>query len=110
MGEVTTRFPWEPLPLADTVALLQRDFAYAVQHTAVLVRSNRPELQILVNTQRGQIVPRGECKFTDGSTFELQDLGMPQIGAQVMSVRDLVAKVWDITRELGLEIECATGR
>jgi hypothetical protein len=106
VGDVTTqRFPWEPVPIADTVALLQRDFAYAIQYTAVLVRSNRPELQMLVNTQRGQIVPHGECKFTDGSTFELQDLGMPQVGIFEMTVKDLLAKVWEAALNLGLELE-----
>jgi len=41
----------------------------------------------LVNTRRGQIVPRGECKFTDGSKSELQDIGMPQPGMPTMTVQ-----------------------
>lgn len=104
MGELTTRFPWEPAPVQETVALLQRDFAYAVQMTAILVHSNQPALSMLVNTARGQIVPRGQCKFTDGSTVELQDIGMPQINAPTMTVAELMARVWDIARELGLEL------
>lgn len=104
-NEVTTqRFPWEPVPVDETVRLLQRDFAYAVQYTAVLVRSNRPALEMCVNTRRGQIVPQGECKFTDGSKFELQDIGMPQPGAPAMSVQELMARVWDLARELNLEL------
>lgn len=106
-------FPWEQLPAvpepvqapaADTVALLQRDVAYMVTHTAVLVHSTHESLRTLVNTPRGQIVPRGECKFTDGSTFELQDIGMPQINAPVMTVQKLMAYLWDVARELGLEL------
>lgn len=106
MGELTTRFPWEPAVRSteDTVALLQRDFAYAVQMTAVLVHSNQPALAMLINTARGQIVPRGQCKFTDGSTFELQDVGMPQPNAPAMTVQELMARLWDVARELGLEL------
>lgn len=104
-NEVTVqRFPWEPVPVEDTVRLLQRDFAYAMTHTAVLVHSNCEALSMLVNTPRGQIVPRGECKFTDGTTFELQDVGMPQPGAPMMSVKELMARVWDLAREIGLEL------
>lgn len=105
MGGLTvTRFPWEPAPVTETVALLQRDFAYAVAFTAVKVHSNRPELQILVNTARGQIVPRGECKFTDGTTVEFQDIGMCQPGVPQMTVQELMAWVWQIAGEMGLEI------
>lgn len=106
-------YPWEQLPVtaepaqapaADVVAALQADLRYMVSHTAVLVHSSRPELQMLVNTARGQIVPRGECKFTDGSTIEFQDIGMAQVGAPSMTVRDLMARVWSIAAELGLEL------
>jgi hypothetical protein len=96
--------PWEPVPVSETVALLQRDFAYAVQMTAVCVHSNRPEFQIVVNTRRGQIVPRGECKFTDGSTIEIRDLGMPQVGCSEMTVRELMEHVWSVARDLKLEL------
>lgn len=98
-------FPWEqPTPLADTVAALQRDLAYMVTHTAVLVHSNHPALAMLVNTPRGQLV-RGQCEFTDGTTMELQDVGMPQVGASEMSVQELIARTWGIARELGLELK-----
>lgn len=100
--ELTTRFPWEPVPVEETLALLQRDVAYMVTHTAVLVHSNQAALEMLVNTARGQIVPRGECVFTDGSKFELQDMGMPQIGAPTMSVQKLLAHLQDIVQQLGL--------
>lgn len=107
MGELTTRFPWE-LPatpsVENTVALLQRDFAYAVQFTAVLVHSKHPALQMLVNTRRGQIVPRGECRLSDGTTFEMQDVGMPQPNSPTMTVQELVIRVAGAVRELGLEI------
>jgi hypothetical protein len=98
--------PWEPAPRSteDTVVLLQRDFAYAVQMTAVLVHSSHPALQMLVNTARGQIVPRGECKFTDGTTMEFQDIGMPQPNCPTMSVKDLMAQAWDVANKLGLEL------
>lgn len=107
MGELTTqRFPWEPAvqTTEDTVKLLQRDFTYAVLHTAVLVHSKHAALQMLVNTRRGQVIPRGECKFNDGSTLEFQDVGMPQPGAPVMSVQELMTRAWEIARELGLEL------
>lgn len=106
MGELTTRFPWEPAVRSteDTVALLQRDFAYAIQYTAVVVHSNQAALSMCVNTPRGQIVPRGECRFTDGSKLELHDIGMPQPNCPQMTVQELMARVWDIARELGLEL------
>lgn len=103
------KFPWEAqlpaVPIEDTVKLIQQDFAYAVKCTAILVHSNRPELQIMVNTARGQIVPRGECKFTDGSKFELQDVGMPQPGLSMMTVQELMAYLWSIATELNLELQ-----
>jgi hypothetical protein len=103
------KFPWEDqlpaVPVEDTVALLQKDFAYAIQCTAVTVHSNRPEFQITVNTPRGQIVPRNECRFTDGTTIELQDIGMPQPGLPFMSMKDLLAQMWNLVRDLGLELQ-----
>ena len=105
MGDVIVhRMPWEPVPVEETVGALQRDFAYAVQYTAVKTRSNQQSLNMIVNTPRGQIVPRGVCKFTDGTTVEFQDIGMPQPGCVAMSVPDLVAKIWEIATELGLEL------
>jgi hypothetical protein len=91
--------------VSETLELLQRDLYYMTTHTAVLVHSSRPELRAVVNTQRGQIIPRGECRFTDGTTFELQDIGMPQPKAPEMSVKDLMAHVWEVARELGLELQ-----
>ena len=96
--------PWEPVPVAETVALLQQDFAYAIKYTAVLVHSARPELRMLINTARGQIIPRGECKFTDGTTIEFQDVGMPQVGVEEMSLQDLIDRVYNAARMIGLEI------
>lgn len=105
-GAVMT-FPWEQ-PAArtveDTIAAMQRDMTYMVTHTAVLVHSKHPALAMLVNTARGQLVPRGVCAFTDGSTMEVQDVGMPQPGAPEMSVQDLMVRAWEIARELGLEL------
>lgn len=98
-------FPWETPPQPDIVALMQRDLAYIVSHTAILVHSNRPVLSMLINTPRGQLVPRGVCTFTDGSTIEFQDVGMPQPKAPEMTFEELAARVWDIARELGLELE-----
>lgn len=106
-------YPWEKLPApteppaatADVIALLQADLRYIVTHTAVVVRSNRPELVMLVNTQRGQIIPQGVCRFTDGTTAEFQDIGMPQVGAPLMTVKELAASVWNVAKDLGLELE-----
>lgn len=96
--------PHQPAPLQDTVRLLQADFAYAMTHTAVLVHSPHDKLRMLVNTARGQIVPAGECRFTDGTTLEFQDIGMPQPNAPAMTVQELVTRVWQIAAELGLEL------
>lgn len=102
-------FPWEQEPnfereQAETIALLQRDLAYMVTHTAVLVHSKHAALAMLVNTARGQLMPRGECKLSDGSTFEFQDVGMPQVNAPEVSVPDLLKRVYEVTQELGLEL------
>jgi hypothetical protein len=112
-------FPWDPPPLPvvtepaaapavlsteDVVHALQRDMAFMVTHTAVRVHSPHAALQMTVNTERGQIVPRGECKFTDGSTMKLQDIGMPQVGVPLMPVKDLMALAWKVARDLGLEL------
>lgn len=97
--------PSAPVPVEDTVRLLQRDLAYMVTHTAVRVHSNRPELQATVNTPRGQVVLHGECKFSDGTTVEFHDIGMPQPGVPTMSVRDLVAETLAAAGRLGLELQ-----
>lgn len=105
-NEVTPfkRFPWEPVPVEETLSLLQRDVAYMVAHTAVVVHSSHAALSMCVNTPRGQIVPRGECRFTDGTTVEFQDIGMPQPGAPLMTVARLMTQVWEVARDLGLEL------
>lgn len=106
-------FPWEQLPATaepaqapttDVIAALQADMRYMVSHTAVMVHSSRTDLHMLVNTARGQIVPRGVCTFADGTTLEFQDIGMPQVGAPVMTVAELTATVWGMARHLGLEL------
>lgn len=112
-----TAWPWEqseqlpaivetraPVPLETTVTAIQRDMAYMVTYTAVQVHSPHPTLQILVNTARGQIVPRNECTLSDGSTLELQDIGMPQPGAPTMTVPDLLTMIWGVVRDMGLEL------
>lgn len=106
MADVDELFPWEPAPqsVEDTVALLQSDFAYAVTHTAVVVHSNNPALVFTANTHRGQLVPRGEVKFLDGTTIELQDIGMPQVNAQYMTVQQIMSRVWKLASDLGLEL------
>jgi hypothetical protein len=96
--------PWDPVPVAETVALIQADVRFMVSHTAVLVRCDRPELRVVVNTPRGQIIPAGVCRFADGTEIEYQDLGMPQPGAEVMTVGELVARTWDVAANLGLSL------
>lgn len=104
--DASDSFPWEPRPrsVEDIIALLQSDFAYAVAHTAVVVHSNNPAIVFTANTQRGQLVPRGEVKFLDGTTIELQDIGMPQVNAQYMTVQQIMSRVWKLASELGLEL------
>lgn len=97
---VPHRMPWEPLD--ETVTALQRDVAYMVTHTAVVVHSNREELRHVVNTRRGQIVPRGEAKYADGTTIEFQDIGMPQPGARTLTVAELIERVLHDASNLGL--------
>jgi hypothetical protein len=111
VATVDDLFPWEPAPrsVEDTIALLQSDFAYAVTHTAVVVHSNNPALVFTANTHRGQLVPRGEVRFFDPNgltttTIELQDIGMPQVNAQYMTVQQIMSRVWKLASELGLEL------
>lgn len=104
--------PWEvpdeepPLErsLEGTVAAIQRDMAFACRHTGVLVRSSNEALRLVVNTERGQVLPPGVGTFTDGTTIEMQDLGMPQPGCPTMTVQELVKTVMDKATELGLEL------
>lgn len=106
-NELTVRFPWEPpaaLSVDETVAALRRDFAYAVANTAVVVHSNNSAFTMTANTQRGQIVPRGEVKFQDGTTVELQDIGMCQPNVPYMTVREIMARIWEVASELNLEL------
>ena len=93
-------YPWEK----PSIEALQADFAFAIRHTAILVRSSNPELRMVVNTERGQKLPIGEGIFTDGTTIELQDIGMPQPNCPVMTVQELIQAVMDKAKELGLEL------
>lgn len=110
------RFPWEQetlpaapepaapaMPIEKQVELLTRDFATAVAYTAVLVHSPHAALQILVNVPRGQIIPQGVAKYSDGSTVYFQDIGMPQPGAPFEDMPWLLRTVFEITQELKLE-------
>lgn len=90
--------------LARVVELIQKDILFAVQYTAVLVRSSNEALRMVVNTKRGQSMPRGDGIFTDGTTIELQDIGMPQPGCPVMTVQDLLKLVLAKAAELGLDL------
>jgi hypothetical protein len=104
-NEVTPfRLPWEPAPIADTVKALQTDMAYIVAYTGVIVHSNREELRAQINTRRGQIVPHGVCKLSEGVTIEFQDIGMPQIGSPEMTVQELMTQTLETASMLGLEI------
>lgn len=107
------RLPWDqllapvdetPPVLTDMVDALRRDFAFAVANTAVVVHSNNPAMKMIANTARGQIVPREQCKFTDGTTVELQDIGMCQPNVPHMTVQEIVARVWGTASLLGLEL------
>jgi hypothetical protein len=102
----TELFPWDPPKRSaeDTIALIQNDFAYAVANTAIVVHSNNPAFTFIANTQRGQLVPRGEVKFSDGTTVELQDIGMPQPNVPYMTVQQIMSRVWKLVGELRLEI------
>jgi hypothetical protein len=99
-------FPWDPprQSVEDTIALLQRDFAYAVLNTAIVVHSSNPALAFTANTQRGQLTPRGEVKFTDGTTVELQDIGMCQPNVPYLTVQQIMSRIWQLASDLGLEI------
>lgn len=102
--ELTVRFPWEPIPPAEAIEALRRDFAYAVGNTSVTVHSNNAAFIMSVNTARGQIVPRGEVVFSDGTKIELYDNGMCQPGLESMTVRDLMAHILALASELNLTV------
>jgi hypothetical protein len=97
-------FPWDPpkRSVEDTIALLQNDFAYAVANTAVMVHSNNPAFAFIANTARGQLIPRGEVKFSDGTTIEFSDIGMCQPNLPHMTVQAIIARTWKLVTELGL--------
>lgn len=99
-------FPWDqPRQSAeDAIALLKNDFAYAVANTAVVVHSNNAAFAFIANTARGQLVPRGEVKFTDGTTIELQDIGMCQVNVPYLTVQQIMARIWKQASELGMEL------
>lgn len=99
-------FPWDPprRSAEDTIALIQNDFAYAVANTAIVVHSNNAAFAFIANTKRGQLVPRGEVKFSDGTTLELQDIGMCQPNTPYMSVQQIMSRIWKLASDLGLEI------
>jgi hypothetical protein len=99
-------FPWDPpkRSVEDTLELVRNDFAYAIANTAIVVHSNNPAFAFIANTQRGQLVPRGEVKFSDGTTVELQDIGMPQPNVPYMAVQQIMSRVWKLVSELRLEI------
>lgn len=90
--------------LADTVRAIQQDIAFAVKHTAILVRSDNVAFRMVVNTERGQLMPPGRVTFSDGSTVEFQDVGMPQPNVPTMTVQELVKTAFSKATELGLEI------
>lgn len=98
--------PWDEEPAAPTTAELveamRRDWLYAVANTAIAVHSNNDAFKMLVNTKRGQLVPRNEVKFSDGTTVELQDIGMCQPGLPYMTVQEILGKIVEIAGELGL--------
>ena len=106
MADDVELFPWNPPKRSaeDLIELLQFDFAYAVANTAIVIHSNNPALVFTANTARGQLVPRGEVKFMDGTTVELQDIGMPQVNVQYMTVQQIMSRIWKIASEIGLEI------
>lgn len=97
--------PWDdppPISAADEIAAMKRDFAYAVETTCIAVHSNNEAFRMLVNTKRGQLVPRNEVKFSDGTTVELQDTGMCRPNVPYMTVQEILAKIVSIADELGL--------
>lgn len=103
-AELTTRFPWEPPTTVELIDAVRRDFAYAVSNTCIVVHSNNPSFAFAANTQRGQIVPRGEVKLSDGTTVELQDIGMCQPNVPYMTVQEIMSRIWGLASELGLEL------
>ena len=102
--------PWaQPVRSIDeTVRLLQADVSYMVKHTAVAVHVTGPhaaELSMYVNTPRGQLVPTGTGRLTQGHTVVFQDIGMPQPGLPFMSIKELAQALTQRAAALGLEIE-----
>lgn len=114
-----TNLPWvQPAPslpwaqpvrsLDETVRLLQADVSYLVKHTAVAVHVTGPhaaELSMYANTLRGQLIPTGEGRLTQGHTVTFQDIGMPQPGLPEMTVAELAQALTTKAAALGLEVE-----
>jgi hypothetical protein len=99
-------FPWDPpkRSVEDTLELVRNDFAYAVANTCIVIHSNNPAFAFITNTLRGQLIPRGEVKLSDGTTVEFLDIGMPQPNVPYMTVQSVVSRVWKLASDLGLEI------
>jgi hypothetical protein len=101
------KYPWEvpaEPPIEEIMRAIQADILFALKHTAILVRSSNEVLRMIVNTERGQVLPAGVCTFTDGTTVEMQDIGMPQVGIPTMTVQELTGMVLRQAYEMGLEL------
>lgn len=106
--------PWEAppapavRPLEDTVRLLQADMRFALGYTGVMVHATGPhgaELGMLVNMRRGQLVPKGEVRYSGGHVIEFQDIGMPQPNCPTMTLPELAGALQETVTRLGLELE-----
>lgn len=116
---VTINLPWQPppaalpwaqpeRPLSETVRLLQADVSYMVKHTAVAVHVTGPHaatLSMVANTPRGQLVPTGEGRLTQGHVVIFQDIGMPQPGLPEMTIDELSQALTEKALALGLGVE-----
>jgi len=98
------RAAWEPVPVEETVKALQQDMAFAIRYTCIIVHSNRAEFQMAFNVPRGELVPRNEGRFTDGTTVEMQDIGMPQPNTPISDVAKISQLIVDIAAALKLEL------
>jgi hypothetical protein len=104
--------PWaQPGPpavadVAEKLRRLQEDVGTIVTHTGVMVHATGPHaaaLSMLVNTRRGQLMPTGVARYTDGTTIQFQDIGMPQPGAPFMTLPELFQQLYGIVQQLGLQ-------
>jgi hypothetical protein len=102
--DAARREAMDRLNIVETVRALQADLQFMVSHTAILVRSDNLLLRMVFNTERGQSMPNPlKCTFRDGTVMEFQDIGMPQPGVPIKTIKEIVTAALEKAFSLGLQ-------